>query len=695
MNTQTLNRLALAGLLVLAGLFYVLSAVTAQAAGEDPHHSTEPADAVDHDATAPGPPLYLTVVAAIVAAQQNSTSTPPNKGDSVRGDTQGAANEAPSVPGRPSLEGITHNAVSLTWGAVSGATHYDARYRDRDGGGPNVAGNWLQINDIDGTNHTFSGLSSSTRYEFYVRAANAAGDSDWSPKRYGTTTARFAPLTLPEPSDRTLTKRVPTSFTLPLANGGNAPYSHSVSGLPAGLSFNASSRTVSGAPTTVGTSTVTYHVTDSSSTLRRQTFTITVTTDTVPSAPGRPTLTGTTHHSVSLTWGKVNGATHYDARYRDRDAGGSGVPGDWSQVDNIPGRSRTFSGLTARTRYEFEVRAGNNAGDSGWSPNRYATTTAAPPPPTPTPPPPPSPPPPNPLPRPEPPTIITAQGSHVDSIKVSWRPHISVTKYRVRYRNHDDAVWITSQQTATSIEIAGRYDCRVLHNFEISGWGDGLVYAEKWGTPAVREDLHSICPPVYGHQADHTVKWQKGTYPPPPEKSEKYHEDALRVFDEGIPAGAAMWDRMADVITVCTSCSNPDEQVYTVQMGPSYTCPRSYACVDRETLPADGHRFPHLASATMTFELIGQDKKGFNVVWTTVEHLHKEDAEGFNNRYYYINAVAAHEFGHTVGIMDLDTRPQFWDSIMADPGNFTPSDTDEKIVRAMYLGHQSHALNPD
>ena len=359
MSRQDIRAFATIGVVILVGVVLVMllglsNAVTAQESDYAP-----PVVSVPQSDNATSTPIII---------------DPPDSDDPESDEVTGLS--APSRPGRPSVSGVGHNAITLSWGAVSGATHYDARYRDRDAGGVGVAGSWSQTNNIQGTTRTFSGLSPSTRYEFEVRAGNAAGDSSWSPNRYGTTTAAPISLSLPDPSDRTLTKDVSTSFTLPSARGGTAPYSYSVSGLPAGLSFTALSRTVSGTPSATGTSTVTYSVTDSASpaATRTQTFTITVTTGAVPSAPGRPSVTGTTQTSVSLSWGAVTGATHYDARYRDRDAGGTDIPGSWSQTNDISGTSQTFSELTPSTRYEFEVRAGNAVGDSAWSLVRYGTT---------------------------------------------------------------------------------------------------------------------------------------------------------------------------------------------------------------------------------------------------------------------------------------------------------------------------------
>ncbi|GAA3628100.1 hypothetical protein GCM10022267_13080 [Lentzea roselyniae] len=76
------------------------------------------------------------------------------------------------------------------------------------------------------------------------------------------------------PGNQTSTVGSPVSLQLS-ASGGTAPYTWSVSGLPAGLSASASGA-ISGTPTTAGTSTVTATVTDSAGKTGSATFTWTV-----------------------------------------------------------------------------------------------------------------------------------------------------------------------------------------------------------------------------------------------------------------------------------------------------------------------------------------------------------------------------------------------------------------------------------
>ena len=87
---------------------------------------------------------------------------------------------------------------------------------------------------------------------------------------------RFSPNFI---ADQYVTVNIPVDVTLPIAVGGTAPYTYSISALPAGLYFDTGARQIRGIPTTVGHAhPVTYTVTDATGQTASLNFTITVQT---------------------------------------------------------------------------------------------------------------------------------------------------------------------------------------------------------------------------------------------------------------------------------------------------------------------------------------------------------------------------------------------------------------------------------
>ncbi|WP_032114275.1 putative Ig domain-containing protein, partial [Candidatus Paracaedibacter symbiosus] len=83
-----------------------------------------------------------------------------------------------------------------------------------------------------------------------------------------------------------------TSITLPMFHDDGA-LTYSVSGLPAGLSFNPATRMISGNPSTFGTYTITYSAVDAGGLSASTTFTMTVAQNNAPVAPSIATVTMT------------------------------------------------------------------------------------------------------------------------------------------------------------------------------------------------------------------------------------------------------------------------------------------------------------------------------------------------------------------------------------------------------------------
>ncbi len=167
------------------------------------------------------------------------------------------------------------------------------------------------------------------------------------------------------------------ALTLPQAAGGAGTLTYSLSpALPAGLSFDASSRTIAGTPTVAGAaSAYTYSATDGTDTATLG-FSIRVaaagaaeaasagagsTPDArPPAAPSSVTVTRS-DGALSASWPAVDGASSYHVTY-SADGGAS-----WSLAAlNHPGSSITISGVDNAETYIVGVRARGDGGDSGW-----------------------------------------------------------------------------------------------------------------------------------------------------------------------------------------------------------------------------------------------------------------------------------------------------------------------------------------
>ena len=106
-----------------------------------------------------------------------------------------------------------------------------------------------------------------------------------------------ADLTLDTPADQNYTQGTAiTALPLPEADGGTGTLTYTLTGpsggnLPAGLSFNANTRTLSGTPDTAATTVLTYEVTDDNGDSANATFTVIVSDGLALTASGNQNYT--------------------------------------------------------------------------------------------------------------------------------------------------------------------------------------------------------------------------------------------------------------------------------------------------------------------------------------------------------------------------------------------------------------------
>jgi len=294
-------------------------------------------------------------------------------------------NPSPGTTGSPGTT-LSGNSVTLSWGAVSGATYYSLGVRD-------IASGNLVVNTTTTATSYSTSLTAGKQYRWNVAAVNSAGSSAYTTPLYFQTPTPVAKPVTPTSLSPGLTSSPGTtlsgnSVTLSWgAVSGATYYSLGVVDVATGnlvvaadptttsysvtLSPNKQYRWNVAAGNSAGLSTYTTVLY-----FRTPAPVVVPTTPTSPS-PGLTSSPGTTlsGNSVTLSWGAVSGATYYSLGLVDVATGAFVVNGTTTAT------SYTAS-LTAGKTYRWNVAAGNSTGLSPYTTVLYfqtpSSTTASP-----------------------------------------------------------------------------------------------------------------------------------------------------------------------------------------------------------------------------------------------------------------------------------------------------------------------------
>jgi fibronectin type 3 domain-containing protein len=281
--------------------------------------------------------------------------------------------QRPSAPTGVTPTTQSSSSVLLTWNPVPEATGYVIAYL----GGSITT--WVTISvDAPATSYTHTGLESSTRYTYDIRAKNSAGDSGYTEYVYATT---GADTSAPDTPTGLAATRQPTGAVYITWTPVSGATSYKVYGsyVASGIYTHTGTVTTPSFTSTAwsASQTVYFRVTSVNGDREsEQSAWVSVGPassggDEAPSAPTGVTATAISSSSITVMWNPVSNATEY---YISRSTSAAGT---YTQVGTSTATSYTDTGLSASTTYYYQVTAYNSAGPGAASSSVSATTNAS------------------------------------------------------------------------------------------------------------------------------------------------------------------------------------------------------------------------------------------------------------------------------------------------------------------------------
>ena len=321
----------------------------------------------------------------------------------------------PSMPATPTASAQSESAISLSWSAVAGATHYKLyRSETSEGSFDQIGGDIAATDYVDA-----SDLAANTSYYYQLESCNDNGCSSRS--------SAVSATTAPErPETPTTATQSEGAISIRWSEAAGATHYKLYRSATSEGSFAQIGGDITGTDYVdaidLAASTSYYYQLESCNGNGCSSRSSAVSATTAPERPETPTIATQSEGAISISWSAVAGVTHYKL-YRSATSEGSftQIGGDITGIDYVD-----ESGLAANTSYYYQLESCNGNGCSSRSSAVSATTT------------------------PERPSALTVAAQSKSAISISWSAVAGATHYKL-YRS------ATSEGSFTQIggEIAG------------------------------------------------------------------------------------------------------------------------------------------------------------------------------------------------------------------------------------------------